>query len=146
MYQKVDTLITELKSDGNTEKVTITSGSTNKTEVIAITKAKKKKKWKYHSTSYGKKKFKKYTVAAIAIIVSSITKIPASAKIIVGISSYIFSENIKTVYYKKIIYKKTGRSKLNPCFKTKTNLYKDSKRKKAIKKGIISYAGRTQCP
>ncbi|MDR6227642.1 hypothetical protein [Desmospora profundinema] len=167
-FNQVDSLTINVNYEGETKVITITSEQTGQVDTLTIdvdydgettitgeeealevgtsigTLA--KKGWKHRGTRHGSTKIHKYTVYAIAVIVSSITKIPASAKIVVGIASAILADNLSRIYFTIKTYEQTGRSKLNPCFKYVSSLYKDSKRQKAIRKNIVSYSGRSQCP
>jgi len=107
--------------------------------------AKYKSDWNYHKSWKGNNKFTKWSVGAIAIVLAGITKMPASAVVIINLAGYTYGMNAKTVYYSAKDYKDGNAPRLRPNFKQVTNIYANSARTKVIKKGVVSYNCTSTC-
>ncbi|MDR6225463.1 hypothetical protein [Desmospora profundinema] len=152
-YEKKDHLVISLNTEES--KVTTVSKMTNESTVLDlgedVTEVKEDglidiAAWKYKSTSYGSNKPQKWTVAYIGIVISYITKLPVTARLVTSLAAAAYGFKTDTIYYKTVTYLKTGRPKLNPCMKRVSNLYANKKRTKVIKTGVVSYTGRSRCP
>lgn len=72
--------------------------------------------WVYQSTSYGSSKAKQFTLAAISLTVSMISKVPTGYKWVANMASLYFSFGKDIVYYRYETYKRGSGilTELNP--------------------------------
>lgn len=139
-----DEKVTQKLDNGEVKSFTISENDVNKTKSIYYASG-QKSKWVKHSTWKGNNKFTKWSVGAIAIVLSGITGLPATAVVIINLAAHTYSFNAKTVYYTATSYKDTNAPRLRPNFKRVTNIYTNSARTKILKKGVVSYNCSSTC-
>lgn len=94
--------------------------------------------WVYKNTEYGSNKFNRLTIAGIAIVVSAITKLPATAKVVTNLANTYYQIGVGALYYIKHTYNDKNSNKLRPTIKTVTHFYSDPDRKRLVKSHVTN--------
>lgn len=155
-YTIIDQLVTSLNEENNSvESSSLITGETNiikleellsdnpvepilDSDITALSNY----DWEYKNTYYGDNTFSRITVAIIAIAISSITKLPSTAKAVTNAANAVFQIGVGKIYYIKHTYQDRNSNKLRPRIKTVTHIYSDSNRKNLIRGHITNIYSR----
>lgn len=98
-----------------------------------IQEAGKKRHWVKYGKSYnGDNTASKLAVGSIAITISSISKVPASAVWVTNIANLFYQVKKKKVYYHAQTYKDTNSPRMRPAYKVNYKFYSNKAHTKKI--------------
>lgn len=93
--------------------------------------------WIYSTTINGSNKVVNYTIAGIALILTNITKLPKTHKLIASAAETIFAIETERFYYTQHVYYKYNSAGLPRAEKTTTYIYSDSRKTDKIAGPIV---------
>ena len=98
--------------------------------------------WEYKNTEYGNNKFTRLTVAGIATVIATISKLHVGARLVVNLANTYFQIGVGQLYYIKHTYYDKNANKLRPRIKYVTHFYSDSGRKNLVQGHVTSIFSR----